>query len=783
MKRWICALLASVGLFGMANDGTAAGLFIAHEAHWPILPPPEPIPPDPVPPRPIPRPIPTPRVHVFAPLEQKRHHAEVTITDQVAVTTIEQEFYNPNPRPIEGTFLLPLPRGAQIQKFSMEIDGKPVEAELLPAERARAIYEDIVRKLKDPALLEYVDRDVFRVRIFPMEARGTKRVSLSYTQVLRSEAGLVGYSYPLSPQQFSAKPIPQISLGVQLKTSRPLKSIYSPSHPVEISRHDRFGATIGYEAAQARPDKDFHLYFSAEQDEIGMHLMTYRPEAEDGYFLLMLAPGLDPAQDRTMPKDVVFVLDTSGSMAGLKMEQAKRALLFCVESLNERDRFELIRFATDTEPLFQKLTSVSPDTRARARDFIQGLGARGGTAIYDALRSALGMRPQGDRPFMVIFLTDGLPTIGVTSEDKIVANVREAHAGNTRIFCFGIGHDVNTHLLDKISSETRAVSEYVLPEEDLEIKVSNFFAKISDPVLTHPSIRFDGAVRATRIHPTPLPDLFNGQQLILAGRYSGEGSVTATLEGVEDGKKRSFRYDLNFPQRSLEHTFVARLWATRRVGYLLDEIRLRGESAELRDEVVDLARRYAIVTPYTAYLIVEDERRRDVATTAQSIPQLQGDARAREQFGLDYERSMAERYGVASVSRARSEQALQHATAPEAAVTLGVREAQRASAPAPASSRVAVAGRPGLPASVSADPRPVVAGISQFAGGRSFFLNEDQWIDSGIQGMPGAKRQRIQLGSREYLELASNRPEVRPWLALGPKVQFLLDGTVHEIHE
>lgn len=781
-------------MLGLTNFGGAAGLIVVDEAHWPILPPPgeppgwipppRPIPPQPSPPRPMPRPIPPPRVHAFAPLELARHHAEVTITDQVAVTKIEQEFYNPNPRPIEGTFLLPLPRGAQIEKFRMEIDGQMVEAELLPADRARGIYEDIVRKLKDPALLEYVDRDAFKVRIFPIEARSKKRVSLSYTQVLQSDSGLVGYAYPMSPQQFSAKPIPTASLKIEVKTTQPLKSIYSPTHPVEVRRHGSHGATLGYEAAQVRPDTDFQLYFATERDEIGLHLMTHRPGSEDGYFLMLLSPGLDPRTDRVIPKDVVFVLDTSGSMAGAKLEQARRALLFCVESLNERDRFEVIRFATDTEPLFRELTEVSTESRSRARGFIQDLRARGGTAIDEALRSALDLRPATDRPLMVIFLTDGLPTIGVTSEDQIVANVKKANTGNTRVFCFGIGHDVNTHLLDKITAETQAASEYVLPEEDLEVKVSNFFGKISDPVLTNPSLEFSGGVRVSRVYPARIPDLFNGQQLIVVGRYSGEGKAAVKLHGAVDGSRRSFTYDLDLAHRSTEHDFIARLWATRRVGYLLDEIRLHGENAELRDEVTELARRYAIVTPYTAYLIVEDEGRRNVPQMTQSLPQLQSDLAVRQQFGRDYERSMVERYGITSVSRARSDQALQRATAPEAAVTLGAQEAQRgvSTSPVPAGPTTrAPAGQP-VPVAPS-QPQIDWGGLSRYAGGRTFFLNENKWIDSGIQSLPDAARRRVQIGSDEYFKLLGRHPEVRSWLALGQNVQFLLDRTVYEIHE
>src|SRR6185295_12008708 len=547
MKRWLFTFLF---LLGTISSGLGAGLIIVDEAHWlpgprpPVYPPSWP-PPDH---RPWPRPIPPPRVYQFCPLEITKHQANIRINDQIAVTSIEQEFYNPNAQRIEGTFLFPVPKGAQIKRFTMDIDGKPVEAELMSADKARGIYEDIVRKLKDPALLEYAGQDVFKVRIFPIEPRATKRVSLSYTQLLKADSGLVGFSYPLNTEKFSAKPIPALSVKVDVETKRPLKSIYSPSHNVEIKRHGGNKATVGYEAKDVKPDTDFQLFFAPEEDDIGVNLMTYKGGGEDGYFLLLASPGVDMKEKKIAPKDVAFVLDTSGSMAGNKLEQAKKALLFCVENLNDVDLFEVIRFSTETEPVFSKLTEASKANRSKATAFIKDLKPIGGTAIDDALRKALALRPEKDgRPFVVIFLTDGLPTVGVTDENQIVGNVKKNSDGNVRVFCFGIGHDVNTHLLDKITEETRAFSQYVLPEEDIEVKVSNFFAKIKDPALTNPTLAFTGDIRATRLYPSPLPDLFKGEQLVLVGRYTGKGASAVEIEGTVDGAKKKFTYDVKFP--------------------------------------------------------------------------------------------------------------------------------------------------------------------------------------------------------------------------------------------
>ena len=778
MKRALYLLFAWLTLNLTAS---ATGLIIVHEEDF-WRRPPETIPPD--------RAYIPPRPPVWASLETTFTKADIRIKDQLATTVIEQEFYNPNPRQLEGTFLFPVPKGAQINKFTMEINGKPVEAELLAADKARGIYEDIVRRLKDPALLEYAGRDLFKVRIFPIEANGRKRITLSYSQLLKSDAGLVNFILPLNTDKFSAKPVKNVSIKLDLETKRPLKSIYSPSHKVEIKRSGGNKATVGYEARDVQPDADFQVFFAQEQDDIGLNLLTYKTSGEDGYFLLLASPGADPKNTKVIPKDVMFVLDTSGSMAGAKLEQAKKALAFCVENLNDGDRFEVLRFATEVEPLFEKLTDASKESRAKAQTFIKDLKPLGGTAIDDALKKALALRPEkGDRPYIVIFLTDGRPTVGNTREDDIVANVTRASQGNVRVFCFGIGHDVNTHMLDKIAEETRAVSQYVLPEEDIEVKLSSFFSKIKEPVLASPKLSFPDSVRVTKLYPSPVPDLFKGEQLVLAGRYSGKGDGAIQIEGTVNGEVKKFAYDVNFAGEADDHEFIPRLWATRRVGYLLDEIRLRGESRELKDEVVDLARKYSIVTPYTAYLITEDETRRGVTQNLRTL-QFESESRFREARD-NYGDFMRDKAGQKAVASARSYSQLKSADAPSLAIAEGNMDALRAtpeSAPALQLRRQSGAGGPAQPMAAG---KPVTlefaaqqyAQQSRFVAGKTFFQNQAQWVDADAQKFEKAKKVRMQFGSTEYFEFQKKNAKAQTWLALGSNVQFVLDGTVYEIYE
>jgi Ca-activated chloride channel homolog len=781
MKRNICLLL---GWLALNLSASATGLILIHEEDFWRRPPPRIVPPETIPPH---LPYLPPSPPAWATLETTFTKADVRIKDQLATTSIEQEFYNPNPRQLEGTFLFPVPKGAQINKFTMEINGKPVEAELLAADKARGVYEDIVRKLKDPALLEYAGRDLFKVRIFPIGPNSRKRITLSYSQLLKSDSGLVNFVLPLNTDKFSAKPVRNITLKIDLETKRPLKSIYSPSHKVEIKRSGGNKATVGYEASDVKPDADFQLFFAQEQDDIGLNLLTYKTSGEDGYFLLLASPGAEVKHTKVIPKDVMFVLDTSGSMAGAKLEQAKKALAFCVENLNDSDRFEVLRFATEVEPLFDKLVEASKESRAKAQSFIKDLRPIGGTAIDDALKKALTMRPdKGDRPYIVIFLTDGRPTVGNTKEDDIVANVNSMSKGNVRVFCFGIGHDVNTHMLDKITEETRAVSQYVLPEEDIEVKVSSFFSKIKEPVLASPKIVFPDSVRITKLYPSPVPDIFKGEQLVLAGRYSGKGDGALQIEGTVNGETKKFAYDVKFADEANDHEFIPRLWATRRVGYLLDEIRLRGENKELKDEVVELARKYSIVTPYTAYLITEDETRRGVAQNVRTL-QFESDVKLREARD-NYSFFMKDKGGERGVASARSYSSLKEANAPADAISLGNVEALQA---APQSAplqlgRTEVARRPGLVVSkkiIAEETAQQYAEQSRFVGGKTFFQNQAQWVDADAQKFEKAKRVRVQFGSPEYFELQKKHPKAQAWLAVGNNVQFVLDGTMYEVFE
>ncbi|HLF36803.1 MAG TPA: VIT domain-containing protein, partial [Anaerolineales bacterium] len=549
-----------------------------------------------------PCPVPIP----MAQLAIEYHRVQVRIEDQVAVTHVDQAFRNDNDWTVEGTYIFPLPAGAAVSNFTLWIDGEPVEGKVLDREQARQIYQEIVRKLQDPALLEYVDRGAVQASIFPIEPGESRRIELEYTQVLEADHGLIGYRYPLNTEKFSAQPLEQVSIAVQVLSADPVRAVYSPSHEVDIDRSDDFEFRVGYEAADVTPDRDFELFYSVADDEIGLNLLSYRdPESEDpdGTFLLLVAPSVQADPDRRVDKDLILVLDQSGSMEGEKFRQAQQALTFVLDHLNSGDRFNVIAFSTGTDSYAGGLRPAEEATEARR--WVERLTAVGSTDINRALLEAVAQLDR-ERSTFVIFLTDGLPTEGVTEAEQILENLQEAAPSNLRLFTFGVGFDVDTFLLDSLANEHHGAASYVSPGQSIDEALSAFYEKVSTPVLTNLELEFGNQI-VFDLYPDPLPDLFAGGQLVLVGRYRDSGNFTIRLSGEVNGETQTFSYEGQRLLSSGGPEFLPRLWATRKIGALLSQIRLEGPNQELVDQIVRLSIRYGIVTPYTSYLVTEPE--------------------------------------------------------------------------------------------------------------------------------------------------------------------------------
>ncbi len=551
-----------------------------------------------------------PNIPQVEPLTLEHHYVSVSIDNQLAVTKIDQVFANPNDLQLEGTYLFPLADDVAVSDFVLYIDGKPVTAALLQKDEARDVYEGIVRASQDPALLEYVGRGVFQARVFPIPPNGERRIQLEYAQILKTDAELAKYTYPLRTEKFTPNPVGNVAVSLEIESPHPLTTIYSPSHNVAIRREHARHASVSYEGANVSAPRDFVCYYSVSDKDVSMSLLTHRgtPDAA-GYFLLLISPKYDVKKTDILEKDFIFVLDRSGSMEGEKIEQAKAALRFCMRNLNDGDRFNLISFHTDVEPFSEKLVPVK-DKREEALAFISHIDAQGGTNINDALLTALAAEPDAARPRILVFLTDGEPTSGETEPVRILKNVSDANhrqGRQARIFVFGVGGDVNVQLLDKIAEQNGGTRQYVSPQENLEIAVTSFFSKVNEPVLANLALDM-GHIQTKSLYPRRLPDLFRGSQLTVLGRFETAGDTLLTLIGDIGGEKQEFSNTGQFPEHQSEHGFLPQLWAQRKVAYLVDEVRLNGENEELVNEIVRLSKKYGIMTPYTSFLVTEEEQ-------------------------------------------------------------------------------------------------------------------------------------------------------------------------------
>lgn len=546
----------------------------------------------------------------MGPLGIKYQRVSAEIVDGAAVTKVEQVFVNSSNRQLEAHYVFPLPKGAALQDFYLWINGKRTKGEMLEKQKATDIYEGIVRRLQDPGLLEYVDTDAFRARVFPVPANGEQKIELTFSQVLEFNAGLYQYHYPLGASTRGAPKLTvkqDFTFSANIKSKTPLRSIYSPTHRLGVSRKGENEAITGLElGAGADISKDLDLYYTVSDKSVGLTFMSHRPDPEQpGFFMALISPRAELKADEVISKRITFVVDTSGSMMGDRMKLARDTLKYCVQKLNARDEFNVVRFSTDVEALFEKPQLASEANVKKAVEFVGTLEAVGGTAIDEAMTRALkDGANRGDRPHMVMFITDGHPTVGETDEGAISKNAKAGNQGS-RVFTFGVGDDLNARLLDRMADEGQGTSDFAKDGRDFELKVGGFYDKVANPVLSDLALDLS-AFGAYDVYPKRLGDLFKGAQLVVMGRYRTPKDGTVVLTGNFNGKKQVFEYRGDATKESKQFDFVPRLWAIRKVGYLLEEIRLRGEKPELRDEIVTLGKKYGIVTPYTSYLVVED---------------------------------------------------------------------------------------------------------------------------------------------------------------------------------
>ena len=554
-------------------------------------------------------------------------NTSVAITDQVASTTMSMTVTNPGGGQQEAQILVPVPEGATVRNFQLDSLGSEPTCKILPRDEARRIYDSIVAKARDPGLLEFVGYSVIKSSAFPVPPGGSQTIRLTYEQLLPADGSdksdRVDFVLPRT-ESLEATGVTW-SFNADIRSKRPISTVYSPSHEIVTERIDPNHVSVRLMTNSLAQPGSFRLSYlmPRDGDDLSASVLFYPdPELGDGkggYFLLLTGlPAKSPDADKTLKRDVTIVIDRSGSMRGPKIEQAREAALQVVEGLRPGESFNIIDFSDSINSFAERPVVKNDESIAKARSYLKAIQPNGGTNIHDAVLEAIRPDPgQGVLP-VVLFLTDGLPTVGQTSESAIKDAAAKGNGFNRRIFTFGVGFDVNTPLLRGLALQTRATSTFVLPDENVEVKVGQVYRKLSGPILAAPKLTAGGETRAVReVQPAALPDMFEGDQLVVLGQYTDASARKLTLEGNFLGHQRTFEFAFEPAKATTRNAFVPRLWAQRRIAGLIEQIRQNAadshvtdpahdmKTKELVDEVVRLSTKWGILTEYTAFLAVE----------------------------------------------------------------------------------------------------------------------------------------------------------------------------------
>jgi Ca-activated chloride channel family protein len=645
-----------------------------------------------------------------------RIEADIEVVDGSVEARYRFELSNPVPDTdfvggpgAEGRIVFPVPPGSSVSDLLLSGGPETLEGTLLDADEATLLYEDIVRRLIDPALLRSLEGDLYEVRAFPVPPGEERQVSFTVTTPLLAEGETALVSLPWS--RMSPRPASGL-VNVDVDVPWEVRSAIAPGFELDEERHGDGTLELGWESPSSwTPDTDFRLHLSGGEGLLDTRLLAHREDGEDGYFSLLFAPVLET--DAAVARDIVLVIDRSGSMEGEKMQQAIDAAAYVLEHLGADDRFAVVDFSRSVRT-FDDETRPAADAEA-GLDYVRDLTAGGNTNIAGALERAMAFL-DGERPGTVIFLTDGLPTVGIDSAEGILELAEEAAPERTQLFAFGVGYDVDTILLDSLARAFVGSSHYVAPEERIDTEVARLYEQVSTPVLSDVSIAIDG-VETWDLAPIEVPGIFAGTQVMLTGRYSGDGRARVTVTGDTAEGRETFSYEVSFPEESEDDPAIAQLWAQRRVADLLTELRIEGQRDSLIAEIVDIATRFGIVTPYTAYLAQEPE------------------LALRDEAAVD---------ALRQSSSAMAEEPAAGQAAVERAKAVNDLYAGDVNAPAPGGEAV------------------------RRLGTHAFYLIEGVWTRDDFEA--GSEAPEIEVGSPAFLDLVVEDPDLAEAAALGERV-------------
>lgn len=683
--------------------------------------------------------------------------ARVVVRGQAASTELTLVFKNPTRVALEGKALLPVPRGVTLKSFSMEGTSGKTEAELVPRREARRIYDEIVRNLKDPAILEFAGLGAVKTGIFPVPPGGEVKLRMIYEQLLTADGDRLDYLLPRSESLTNGGPGWTIELD--WKDARGIRALYCPSHEITLKRHSQKKVSFRL-AGKINPGPLQVSVLTKSSEKAVATVLSHAEKDDEGYFLMLISPPAPPADAPRLKREVTVVMDRSGSMAGEKLEQARAAATQVLGGLEDGEFFNLITYNEAVERFAPAPVVLDRKTRAQAHDFLKRFRVSGGTNIHGALEAALTQPTRENFLPMILFLTDGFPTIGETSEKKIRTSLAKINNGKRRIFTFGVGVDVNTPLLSRLADDSRAVATYVLPGEDVEVKVAGVFRRLSGPVLSAPRLEVkDAPGRVTDLLPSQLPDFYEQDQIVIFGRYHGKESLQFILRGHNGSGEESDQFDFK-PRPKKRTNFIPRLWATRKIAVLTEAVRDLGADSsllglsgnatdladprfrELVDEIVRLSTEHGILTEYTAFLAREGE----VFNSRVEQNRIAADHFAG--------RALKTRSGASGVNQEMNLWKSKDAAS--------VDKRNRY---------------------VNEDLREESVTKVQQVGRKTFYARGQDWVDAEAAALPASRATPLEIGSPEFFKIVDRLVALdeQSLLALGPNTHLVVEGKLYQL--
>ena len=538
-------------------------------------------------------------------LQIEQHEVRTVINNGIAVTEVTQVFRNTEDRQVEALYTFPVPKGASVANFSMWIGGKEMIGEVVEKQRARQIYESYKQTRRDPGLLEQTSYKTFEMRVFPIGPRAQQKVKICYYQELDADHDWVTYVYPLATVATAgagSRTTGKFSLDIQVKSEVPVVSMESPSHGEALvaARHAASYWQASLETSAGDLNRDVVLAYKLSRPKTGLDLIASKQAGEDGYFCLSMTAGEEmkaPAEGM----DYVFILDISGSMADDgKLSLSRSSASAFIEALGPADRFEVITFNVQPNALFRKLRPVDEAARKDAAAFLATQQARGGTVLRPALTAAY-RYGDPDRRLNVVILSDGM-----TEQTERAALVRLIGAGpaNSRIFCIGVGNEINRPLLRRLAEGAGGLAAFLSQGDDFQRQAKAFRRKLTHPVATNVRFRFDG-VQVYDMEPREVPNLYHGTPVRLCGRYRGSGQAQVTVEAEVNGSPLKQTVKLDLPALDAANPEIERMWAWHKVQRLLEAAGDgQGQAVE---EIVRLGEGYSIATEYTSFIVLEND--------------------------------------------------------------------------------------------------------------------------------------------------------------------------------